>query len=155
VSRFRSRLVHGEKSPYDTWTFVVLPPEVVDALGISARVPVRGTLAGTGFRGTVSKGEGVYRMSVPRALLDEASVQAGDLVEVALERDPEPRPVDVPTELQALFDDDPELGELFAGLPPSQRRAWAAYVGEAKRPETRARRARKAPDAIRARQFPS
>jgi len=62
--------------------------------------------------------------------------------------------VRVPNELRAVFEDEPEVAALYNKLPPSHRRAWASYVAEAKRPETRMRRARSAPEGIRARAFP-
>ncbi len=154
MHRFRTTLVPGSKAPYDSWTFVVLPSELVASWQGGGPFAVRGTLAGHQFRGTVSRGEGVYRMPVPRALRERAGVACRDVLDVAIEIDPEPRPIELPLELRAVLDGDAEVSRMFEGLPPAHRRAWAAYVGEAKRPETRLRRASKAPAGIRARAFP-
>ena len=113
-----------------------------------------GTIKGVSFTGTVSKGEGVYRMPVPRDLQTKAKIACGDKVRVFMEVDPEPRPVDIPQELQEVLAADPDLSRRFDGLPPAHRRAWAAYVADAKRAETRIRRAAKAPDGIRSKSFP-
>lgn len=153
MKRFRATLVPGAKRPYTSWTFLVIPTELAAEWGAGQKA-VRGTLAGSPFRGTVSRGEGVLRMPVPQQLREQAGVGAGDTVEVAIELDPEPRPVRLPEELRAVFADDPEVAALYERLPPAHRRAWATYVGEAKRPETRQSRARKASDGIRARAFP-
>ena len=150
---FTTQLVPGAKRPYDSWTFVVVAEKIVASFG-SKRPLVRGTLNGVSFRGTVSKGEGVYRMPVPQALQSKAKVACGDQVPVFMEVDPDPRPVDVPEELQELLDADAELAKRFAGLPPAHRRAWAAYVADAKRPQTRERRVAQAPDGIRSKSFP-
>ena len=150
---FSTVLVSGGKRPYDSWTFVVVPDDVVADLG-SKRARVRGTIAGVSFRGTVTRGEGVYRMPVPHALQMEASVACGDRVEVLMEIDEEERPIDVPSELQELLAADPDLARRFEGLPPAHRRAWAAHVGDAKRAETRIRRAAKAAIGIRSKSFP-
>ncbi len=157
MQRFRTKLTPGRKAPYTTWTFVVLP-EVPSIWG-SGPYEVRGTLTVPGgtvipFRGTVSKGEGVYRMPVTQALLDQAGLSRGDPVEVAIELDPDPRPIDLPDELRAMFNEDPELAALFEDLPPSMRRAWASHIADAKRPETRLRRAHRASAGIRDRAFP-
>jgi uncharacterized protein YdeI (YjbR/CyaY-like superfamily) len=40
-------------------------------------------------------------------------------------------------------------------MSPSLRRAWATYVDEAKRPETRLRRAEKAREGIREKLYPN
>lgn len=150
---FQTRLVSGGKPPYSSWTFVVIPPELATRWG-SGHKAVRGTIAGQPFRGTASKGEGVLRVPVPGDLREKAGVRCGETVEVVLELDPDPGSVALPDELQAVLSADRELVSLFDELPPAHRRAWAAYVSEAKRPETRARRAGRASDGIRARAFP-
>lgn len=154
MERFKTKLVSGGKAPYSSWTFLVLPEKILKQWGQTGRIEVRGTLAGVPFRGAMSRGEGVHRMPVRRALLEQAGVSRGDVVDVTVELDRESDRVEVPEELRAILDDDAELAALFDEMPPSHRRAWAGYVAEAKRPETRARRARKAPDGIRSRAFP-
>jgi len=154
MHRFQTILVSGRKRPYTSWTFLIIPPNVAVNWG-PGRQAVRGTISGYAFRGTASRGEGALRVPIARDFREEAGVGCGDTVEVALELDVAPRPVHVPDELRAVFKDDPEVAALYDSLPPAHRRAWASYVSEAKRPETRMRRARKAPGGIRARAFPS
>lgn len=153
MNRFTTTLASGAKRPYASWTFLVIPPDLAAEWG-PGRIAVRGTIAGTAFRGTATRGEGKLRMAVPRDLRERAGVAAGDTVDVAIALDTEPRPLELPAELRAVFSHDPEVGRLYDQLPPAHRRAWAAYVADAKRPETRERRARKAPQGIRAREFP-
>ncbi len=150
---YRTELVAGRKRPYDTWTFAVVPDEIRRALGGGARIEVRGTVAGVAFRSTIHKGEGVYRFPVTREVRDAAGVGVGDAVEITLDADTEPRPIEVPAELREVLEAE-GLWARFEGLSPSHRRAWAQHVAEARRPETRTRRAQQAPDAIRARLFP-
>lgn len=153
MHRFQTVLVAGRKRPYSSWTFLTIPPDVAVKWG-PGRKAVRGTLAGLAFRGNASRGEGVVRVPVRRDLLEKLGLRRGDTVEVALELDPDPPRVHVPDELSRVFKDDPEVAALYERLPPAHRRAWAEYVAEAKRPETRMRRASKAPQGIRARDFP-
>ena len=153
MHRFQTTLVPSKKRPYTTWTFLNIFHALAKEWGAGQKA-VRGTISGKAFRGTVSRGEGVLRMPVPRDLRGAAGVCAGDTVAVALELDTDPRPVDLPHELRAVFNDAPDVAALYEALPPSQRRAWAAYVAEAKRPETRLQRARTAQTGIRARAFP-
>lgn len=148
--RFETVLVPGKRAPYTRWTFLEVPA----ALGEGLSGPVRGVLAGAPFRANASRSGGVLRIAVTKALQEEAGVSLGDLVEVCLEPDPEPRPVEVPDELREVLEADPELADAFEALPPSHRRAWAAHVAEAKRPDTRVRRAERAVEGIRARVFP-
>jgi len=150
---FSAVLVPGGKRPYDSWLFVIVPDHVMGALG-SKRARVKGTIRGVSFTGTVSRGEGVYRMPVPRDLQVEAKIGRGDRVRVSMEIDSETRPTNIPPELQEVLAADPDLARRFDRLPPSHRRAWAAHVAEAKRAETRIRRAAKAADGIRNKAFP-
>ncbi|MCO6439029.1 MAG: DUF1905 domain-containing protein [Phycisphaerae bacterium] len=150
---FSALLISGTKRPYDSWTFVVVPDHVVVELG-SKRASVRGTIKGVGFRGTVSRGEGMYRMPVPRELQKQAKIARGDRVRVFMEVDAEPRPIDIPRELEEVFSSNPDLAKRFQGLPPAHRRAWAAHIADAKRAETRIRRAAKAAAGIRNKSFP-
>ncbi|MCF8257503.1 MAG: YdeI/OmpD-associated family protein [Flavobacteriales bacterium] len=53
------------------------------------------------------------------------------------------RDVTVPQELQAALEQSPEAMARFERMPPSHRREHADYVAEAKRTETRERRAQK------------
>ena len=154
MHRFQTTLVPGRKRPYTSWTFLIIPPDVAIDWGPGQKA-VRGTISGYAFRGTASRGEGALRVAIPRGFREMARLSRGDTVEVALELDAAPRPVNVPDELRAVFKADPEVAALYDKLPPSHRRAWASYVAEAKRPETRIRRARRAPDGIRARAFPN
>ena len=63
--------------------------------------------------------------------------------------DTQPRTVDVPAELAAALDADPRARAAFDALSYSHRREWADHVREAKKPETRVRRAGKAVAALR------
>jgi hypothetical protein len=150
---FSTVLVSGTRRPYDSWTFVVVPDHVLATLGLK-RPKVRGTIKGVGFTGTVSKGEGAYRMPIPRDLQTRAKIACGEKVTVFMEVDPEPRPVDIPPELKEFLTANLKLSKCFDGLPPAHRRAWVKYVADAKRAETRIRRAAKAPDGIRSKNFP-
>jgi len=95
------------------------------------------------------------RVPIPADLRQQWGLGRGDTVDVRLDLDAAPRPVRIPGELRAVFEDDPAVAATYARLPPSCRRAWATYVAEGKQAETRLRRAGRARDGIRARQFPS
>ncbi|MGE0191413.1 MAG: YdeI/OmpD-associated family protein [Planctomycetota bacterium] len=151
MSRFETVLVAGRKAPYTSWTFIEVPADVARSVGHG---PVHVVVAGTSFRGTASRSQGVLRIAVKREVLEKAGVARGDRVSVTLSRDTKPRPVVIPDELRAVLDKDPALAQAFEGLPPSHRRAWADYIGEAKQPPTRLRRAAKAREGILGRAFP-
>jgi len=55
----------------------------------------------------------------------------------------------MPRELRKALAEDPGARAVFDRLPPSHRREYAGWVGEAKQAETRARRARRAVEMLR------
>jgi uncharacterized protein YdeI (YjbR/CyaY-like superfamily) len=66
-----------------------------------------------------------------------------------IEVDAEPRPVEIPSELQVALDGDPVARSKFESMTHSHRREYASWVGEAKKEETRLRRASRAIDMIK------
>jgi uncharacterized protein YdeI (YjbR/CyaY-like superfamily) len=58
--------------------------------------------------------------------------------------------VDVPAELLAALARDAAAHAVWHGLPPSHRREHASYVAEAKKPETRERRAGRCVEILKA-----
>jgi uncharacterized protein YdeI (YjbR/CyaY-like superfamily) len=58
--------------------------------------------------------------------------------------------VDVPEDLARALRADPALLAAFERMPPSHQREYVAWVEEAKRPETRARRIAQAAERVRA-----
>ena len=78
-----------------------------------------------------------------------AGVAAGELVEVVIGRDDEPRVVEVPEDLAAALAEDDTAHEAFAGLSYSHQREYVEWMTEAKRPETRARRVVQAMERLR------
>ena len=55
-----------------------------------------------------------------------------------------PRSVEMPPELEEMLDNNPHAALFFAELAPSYRKQYMGWVGEAKRPEIRIKRAEEA-----------
>jgi uncharacterized protein YdeI (YjbR/CyaY-like superfamily) len=51
-----------------------------------------------------------------------------------------PSDYELPADFDAALDRAPDLRNVFLAMPPSHRRDYLRYVGEAKRPASRARR---------------
>jgi hypothetical protein len=151
---FSTRLVHGDKSPYLSWLFLEIPPELMTTLGPRGPVPVCGTIEGVAFRGMLHRSpDGSGRVAARREWLAPER-RAGDVVAVVLEKDLEPRTVEVPEELAAALAEHPDAEAIYAAMAPSHRRAWAEWVGSAKQASTRQSRAARAPEGIRAKGWP-
>jgi hypothetical protein len=126
-----------------------VPPEVVAALGKGKRPPVRVTINGYTYRNTVAVYGDEYLIGVAMEHRGPAGVQPGDVIDVTLELDTEPREVEMPDDLAAALAAEPAAQTRFDGLSNSNRRALADLVSSAKNPETRQRRIDKAIASLR------
>ena len=124
------------------WTFVRIPFSVAEEFGVKGQVPVKGTINGIAYENfLLPQGEGVHILVVKKEIRDRAGVDAGDVAEVTLERESGPRTVEVPTELAEALKSQPGALQIFDGLSYSHRKAYCDHVGQAKRADTRVRRA--------------
>ncbi|KQS66919.1 YdeI/OmpD-associated family protein [Modestobacter sp. Leaf380] len=131
---FRSTVLLAGK----TATGLVVPADVVEALGAGARAPVTVTLAGYSYPSTLAVMGGQHLIPLAAEHRTAAGVSAGDDVLVDLVVDTAPRTVELPAELAEVLDASQRAA--FAALSPSRQKAHVVSVGSAKTPETRARR---------------
>ncbi len=131
---FRTTVLLGGK----TATGLVVPPEVVEALGAGKRAPVTVTLNGHVYPSTLAVMGGQHLVPLAAEHRAAAGVAAGEEVLVDLTVDTAPRAVELPAELAAAL--DPAQRARFAALSPSKQKAHALSVESAKTPETRDRR---------------
>ncbi|MGH9234634.1 MAG: YdeI/OmpD-associated family protein [Acidimicrobiales bacterium] len=117
-----------------------VPHEVAASLSQAKRPPVTVTVGGHTFRTRLAVYGGQPMVGVRKSDRAAAGIDLGDRFEVAVALDTEPRSVEVPPELGEALAGRPDLAAVFDGLSFSHRREYAQWVGEAKRPETRARR---------------
>jgi hypothetical protein len=141
ATRYRTTIRQGG----GTATGIVVPPEVLEALGAGRRPPVRVTLTRADgsthtYRSTVATVSGESMVGVSAQVRADAGVAGGDEVEVLLEHDTAPRVVEVPADLATALDADDAARGFFAELSYSHQRAYTLWVEDAKKPETRARR---------------
>jgi hypothetical protein len=126
------------------WTFIRIPFNVAQEFGVRGQAPVRGTINGIPYENfLLPQGEGVHILVVKKEIRDRAGVTAGDVAQITLERDTAPRQVEVPEELAEALRDSAGAQQVFDKLGYSHRKAYCDHVGEAKRAETRQRRAAK------------
>ena len=132
--------------------FVVLPADVLAALGGGSRFRVTGTLNGVAFESsTMAMGGGQVCLGVHKATRAAAGVEIGDIVELEVERDDRPRELTVPDDLVAALATDPEAATAFDRLSFTHRREYVEWITSAKRPDTRTRRVTQALERLRGR----
>jgi hypothetical protein len=129
-------------------TGIVVPPEVVEALGAGKRPAVTVTLGGHTYRSTIASMGGRFLLPVSAENRTAAGVAAGDEVAVDVEVDTAPRTVEVPADLAAALDADPDVRRRFDGLPFTHRKEHVRSVVDAKAEATRLRRIEKVLTAL-------
>ncbi len=109
-------------------------------LGSEGRIPVTLEVGGETFRTTVVRMHGRWCF-VANAAMRAAGLTPGRRHGVEIARDDAPRVVTPPPELAVVLAAAPEARSAWESFSFSHQREWAEYVDEAKRPETRERRA--------------
>ncbi len=120
--------------------WIVVPLDARERWG-EARPRVVATINGHEYRQRLAVYGGETVLGLTNAFRKAAGIIVGDTVEVALERDDTPREVIVPPELDAALRTDAAARATYDALSFTHRREYAEWVGEAKKPETRERRA--------------
>jgi hypothetical protein len=121
---------------------VLLTDEQVERIAGGAKTPpVRVTVNGHTFTGRIGRMGGESLLGFNRAVREAAGVEAGQELELEIVLDSAPREIDLPAELIAALAGDATAREAFDALSYTHRKEFARWVGDAKRTETRERRA--------------
>ena len=124
--------------------YVTVPFNVAEVFGTKGQVKVKAYFDGYEYRGSLAPmGGGCHVLGIRKDIRKAIGKTFGDLVDVKVERDLEPRKVTIPEELEAQFSLNPEAKAAFDKMAFTHQREHAHYVDEAKKPETRQRRALK------------
>jgi hypothetical protein len=121
-------------------TGVVVPDELVEALGGGKRPKVRATIKGYAWRTSIASMGGRFMVGISAEVRAGAGVAGGDEVDVDLELDDAPREVEVPADFAAALAAHPAEKASFEKLSYSHQRRHVMAIEAAKAPETRARR---------------
>ena len=118
---------------------IVVPAEVVEALGAGKRPPVLVNVNGYEYRNTVASMGGKPMISFNAAVRKETGLGAGDAVSVTLTVMEEPREVNVPDDFAAAME-AAGVRPFFDGLANSLQRFHIDNINGTKVAETRQRR---------------
>jgi len=122
---------------------VEVPFDVKEAFG-SGRPKIKATIDGYEYRGSLAPMGGCHVLGIRKDVRAAIGKDIGDIVRITVEPDLDPRVVDVPAELQAALGGHAQAKDLFEALSYTHRKEYARWVAEAKKQETRDRRAAKA-----------
>jgi hypothetical protein len=143
--RFRATLLLAGK----TATGVEVPPDIVERLGKGKRPPVKVTIKGHTYRSTVAPMGGVYMIGVSAENREAAGVSAGDVLDIDVELDTEPREVVVPADFAKALKTDKDAKRFFETLSYSNKNRFVLSIEGAKTPDTRRRRIDKSVASLR------
>jgi hypothetical protein len=144
--RFRTKILAAGK----TAAGIEVPAKVVQGLG-SSKVPlVRVTInGGYTYRSAVAVMGGKFMIGVSNDNRKAAGVAAGDMVDVDLELDTEPRVLELPADFAQALNRDAKAKKVFEGLSNSKKQLLVLPVANGKTPETRQRNIDKAMAALK------
>jgi len=123
-------------------TGITIPFDVEEVFG-AKRVPVKATINGAEYRGSIVSMGGCYMLGIPKAFREAAGIKAGDNIVVTLEKDTQERNVVIPADLARELKKDKALRTAWDNLSFTIRKENARDLEDAKKPETRARRLEK------------
>lgn len=126
------------------WTILHLPTAASEQLPSRGMCMVKGTMNDVPFK-TLLEPDGKYGQGIKPShwfrpdikILDDASVKAGDAVNVSLEPTTEWIEPEVPEDLQKALDSSPKAFTLWKDITPMARWDWIRWVRAVKTPETR------------------
>ncbi len=137
--------LHGK-----TATGITVPEDVVTALDAGQRPAVNVTINGYTYRSTIARMRGVFLLPLSAENRAGAGAQAGDVLEIEVTLDDQPRVLEVPPDLAAALDKDPQAKAFFESLSYSNQRWHTQQVDGAKTDATRERRVAKSIEVLRA-----
>lgn len=122
--------------------FVDVPAAISRALDArEAHVPVRGTVEGVALVTTmVSRGKGCHRLAIHGDIRKKLRLDSGAIVEIALERDEEPREPVLPPALILALRQSPKAHAHFRAMTVALRRQIVRYLTSVKQQPTLERR---------------
>jgi|SRR5215472_5507923 len=138
AQKFRCKI---DTAGAESLTFICIPFDVKEVFG-KARVPVKLTINDFTYRTTICVMGGKYCVPLRKSNREGAGVKAGDVVQVSVVPDTEPRVVEVPADLRKFLHGS-KVWDLFEKYSYSHKKEFVLWITEAKKEETREARKQK------------
>ncbi len=131
------------------WKIVVVPPEIVQAMGAKARLDVRGLIDGVPFQRTLlPDGEGGHFFVTNVEMRRRIGKNTGDQVAIQIEPDDTYGVVELPDYFEDELAENPIAKGAYEKSPPSAKRWVAKYLTEVKSLEAKTNRVVKALEVL-------
>lgn len=123
---------------------VAFPYSVEDEFGVRGNVPVKATLDGIAYTGSLMNcGVGPHMLGVLKSVRARIGKGPGDAIEVVVWKDEEVRKAEIPAEFGKLMKAEGVLA-FFEKLSYTHQKEYCRWIAEAKKEETRQARIAKA-----------
>jgi hypothetical protein len=133
--KFKTKIVQTGNN-----TGIEVNEQILEELGSGKKPLVVVTLNGYSYRSAVGKMGNRFMISLSAENRKNAGVNGGDVIEINLELDTEPRTVEIPADLQKALDKNKIAKANFEKLSPSKKKAIVISINEARTEETKIRR---------------
>jgi hypothetical protein len=141
--RFQAKVI-----PSGNATAVEVPDAVMRALGPQGRPPVAITINGHGWRSRVAAMRGLRLIGISAAHRAAAGIAEGDVVEIEVVLDDQPREVELPDDLAGALGASAGARDAFDRLPFGLRQKHVRAIEEARSAAVRARRIEKLAESL-------
>jgi hypothetical protein len=130
-------------------TYVLFPFDVETEFGVKGRVPVRASINGIPYAGSLSNcGGRRHGLGILKSIRNQIEANIADEIQIELWKDDTTRTVDVPAELLQALRANGALGQ-FENLSYTHRKEYCRLINEAKTEQTRTRRVQNAVEQVR------
>ena len=117
--------------------FVFIPSNVLNNIFGQANknkgtIPVKGKVNGNGYRQTLVKYSGDWRLYINMKMLKNSPKRIGEIIDIEIEFDPSDRTVKPHPKLIKALADNKEAAEVFEKLSPSKQKEIVRYISNLK-----------------------
>jgi bifunctional DNA-binding transcriptional regulator/antitoxin component of YhaV-PrlF toxin-antitoxin module len=129
--------------------YILFPYSTDEKFGIKGRVPVKATIDGEPYSGSLVKyGNPQHMLPILKAIREKIAKKVGDTLDITIEHDASVREVEVPKDFSKALKTN-KLEAAFLKMSYSHRREWVMWIEGAKKAETRENRVNKAIEKLK------
>jgi len=143
--KFKAKIEAGDGGG----AYVLFPYDTEKEFATRANVPVKATLNGVPYTGSLMKyGHPLHMLGVSKAIREQTGKGPGDTIEAVVWKDEDVRTVEVPAQFEKLIKEEGLL-TVFKKLSYTHRKEYCRWITEAKKDETRSKRLGKAIEMLK------
>jgi hypothetical protein len=129
--------------------YVVFPGDTQQEFATKGKVPINAIIGGVPYTGSLIRyGLPQHMLHVSKAIRQQTGKDIGDLIEVELWKDEEPRILETPADFKALMQQQGVL-PFFESLSYTHRKEYIRWIAEAKTESTKSKRLTKAIEKLK------